>query len=212
MTEFSSTAAYSDPRHKNASFEGASRTRFLETYADALAASLKAVDGKALDRAIAALETCAAKGGTVYLTGNGGSAAICDHFVCDFVKGTFHADFPTLRAISLTENVALYSAVGNDASFEDVFAFQLEMRLTPDDVLVAVSSSGNSENILRAVAVAKAAGAVAVGLSGFTGGRLKQAADISLYVPFDNYGIVEDSHSALLHIIAQSLANRRDGR
>ena len=212
MTKHSAVAAYSDPRLKNTSFDGRSPAVFLEAYADALTSCLKAVDTDALAEAVEAIKASATKGGTVYLVGNGGSAAICDHFVCDFIKGTFHADHPTVRAISLTENVALYSAVANDLAFEDVFAFQLKMRLKAQDVLIAVSSSGNSGNILRAVAVAKSVGARSVGLSGFTGGRLKDDADIALYLPFDNYGVVEDGHSALLHVIAQLIANNRDGR
>jgi len=181
-------------------------------YVDALSVCLKAVDAGALTRAVDAVDACASANGTVYFTGNGGSASICDHLVCDFIKGTFHADHPPVQAISLTENVALYTAAANDRSFEDVFAFQLEMRMRPEDVLIAVSSSGNSENILRAVAAAKAIGATTIGLSGFKGGGLKDAADISLFLPFDNYGVVEDGHSALLHIIVQMIANKRDGR
>lgn len=203
---------YIDPRHKNIAFDQQAAASFVAGYADALTACLKSVDSDALARAIDAVETCAQAGGTVYFTGNGGSAAICDHLVCDFIKGTFHADHPPVQAISLTENVALYTAAANDRSFEDVFAFQLEMRMRPQDVLIAVSSSGNSENILRAVATANTLGAATIGLSGFKGGGLKDAAGISLFLEMDNYGVVEDGHSALLHMMVQMIANKRDGR
>ncbi len=203
---------YIDPRHKNAAFDTHAAGAFVTGYADSLAAALKVVDCEALEHAVGAIEDCAAAKGTVYLAGNGGSAAICDHLVCDFVKGTFHAGHPLVQAVSLSENIALYSAAANDRSFEDVFALQLEMRLRPHDLLIAVSSSGDSENILRAVAAARAADIRSIGFSGFDGGRLKEAADIALHLPMHNYGVIEDGHMALLHIIVQMIAIRRDGR
>ncbi|TFF23312.1 SIS domain-containing protein [Jiella endophytica] len=165
-----------------------------------------------LARACAAVKTCAETGGTVYLVGNGGSAAICDHLVCDLVKGTFHPEHKPVLAVSLTENVAIYTAVANDFGFEDAFSWQISARGRPNDVLIAVSSSGKSENIIRAVVAAKEKGLSTIGLSGFGGGRLKETADIPLHVAVDNYGVVEDAHQALLHAIVQMIGNERDGR
>lgn len=201
-----------DPRFKNTVFAGETATAFLQGYATSLATCLQAVDGDALGNAIHTIEQCSQNGGTLYLAGNGGSAAVCDHLVGDFVKGTLHKDHPPVRAISLTENVALYTAAANDFGFDSVFAFQISARIQPQDVFLAVSSSGNSENIVQALDAAKNAGASTIGLSGFDGGRLKTNCDISLHLPFDNYGVVEDGHSALLHVMVQMIANSRDGR
>ena len=200
-----------DPRHKNIIFDNNSSGGFVRDYAAALSDGLNSVDVVALTAAISAIEACSQAGGTLYLAGNGGSAAICDHLVCDFVKGTYHADHPPVRAVSFTENVALYSAIANDFGFDDVFAFQAKTRLRPEDVLLAVSSSGNSENIIRALAAAKEIGATTIGLSGFAGGRLRTDSDISLHVDVNNYGVVEDAHSACLHMMVQTIGNARDG-
>ncbi|KPA20544.1 Phosphoheptose isomerase 1 [Shimia sp. SK013] len=201
-----------DPRFRNIVFGGSSPQDYLKDYAESLSNGLRAVDGDALASAIAAIQTCAENGGTLYLAGNGGSAAICDHLVCDFVKGTYHEDHPTVLTVSMTENVALYTAVANDFGFEGVFAFQVKARMKPQDVLLAVSSSGTSQNIVQAIRAAKDIGATTIGLSGFSGGGLNTDSDISLHVPFDNYGVVEDAHSALLHVMVQQISNARDGR
>lgn len=201
-----------DPRSLNIVFDSTSPFEYLRDYASALHVGLKEIDGDELARAIDVIQACAANGGTLYLAGNGGSAAICDHLVCDFVKGTYHEDHPTVHAVSMTENVALYTAVANDFGFEGVFAFQVKTRMKPQDVLLAVSSSGTSANIVQAVNAAKEIGATTIGLSGFGGGALKTDSDISLHVAFDNYGVVEDAHSALLHVMVQQISNARDGR
>ena len=105
----------------------------------------------------------------------------------------------------------LYSAIANDIGFEAVFSHQIALTGRAGDVLVAISSSGNSPNILAGVDAAKEAGMVTIGLSGFSGGKLRASADIVLHVDIDNYGIVEDAHQALCHVLAQFIACGRDG-
>ena len=199
-----------DPRRKNIVLGAEGSDALLGDYADALAQGLKSVDGAALKRAIDLVVQCAQDGGTVYFAGNGGSASICDHLVCDFVKGTYHDRHPPVNACSMTDNVALYSAIANDFGFEGVFEFQVKTRLKAQDVLIAVSSSGNSMNIIKAVRAARAKGIPTIGLSGFSGGKLAEEAEVSMVVPVQNYGVVEDAHSALLHMMVQSIGNQRD--
>ncbi len=199
-----------DPRHRNQHFDATSIGAYLTGYAAGLKAALETVDAVALARACEAVEQAAVAGRRIHAIGNGGSAAVADHLSCDWTKGTHHHGHPPIRARSLVSNVALYSAIANDFGFEEVFATQLAFEGDAGDVLVAISSSGNSPNILQAVAEAKERGILSIGLSGFSGGALKSAADVSLYVAANNYGIVEDAHQALMHVITQFLARRRD--
>lgn len=199
-----------DPRFRNTYGDADNLSQFVTAYADRLADTLKAVDQDALGRAIDVVAASAEAGRRIYVAGNGGSAAIGDHLCCDFTKGTYVDGHPPLKSHSLTSNSALYTALANDFSFDEVLARQVGYYAEAGDVLIAVSSSGNSENILRAVACARHAGMTVIGLSGFTGGTLREACDISLYTPVDNYGLVEDSHQALMHMIAQVIVIRRE--
>ncbi len=140
----------------------------------------------------------------VYVFGNGGSASTASHFACDLSKATIIAGRPRLRVTSLTDNVALLTAWANDTLYERVFAEQLANLLNPGDVVIAISASGNSANVLAAVEEARERGAVTVGLVGFTGGRLQEAVDLAVHVPSDSYGVVEDCHLVLEHAITES--------
>ena len=200
-----------DPRSRNERFDTSSIGAFLQDYARRLGASLAAVDGAALDAACRLVQRAADGGHRVYSVGNGGSAAIADHLCCDLIKGTHVEGKPTIDSYSMTSNVALYSAIANDFGFEQVFETQVELLGRRGDVLLAISSSGNSPNIIRAVDAAKAKGMVTIGLSGFSGGKLKDRADVSLHVNCNNYGVVEDAHQALMHVIAQYIVREREG-
>lgn len=199
-----------DPRFNNDYGTSRSLAEFICDYADRYAAALKSVDAKAVDRALTVISSAAANNRRIYVIGNGGSAAIADHLSCDFTKGTHTGKHPNLVAHSMCVNGAIYSAIANDFSFEEVFSKQIEFIGTQNDVLIAISSSGNSANIVRGVEAAQKKGMIVIGLSGFSGGELAQVADISLYVPVKNYGIVEDCHQSLMHIMAQATALRRD--
>lgn len=199
-----------DPRRRNELFDLASPASYLVSYVERLRQAALAVDGDALARACSLIEQAAASGNRIFAAGNGGSAAIADHLCCDWTKGTHVHGMPTIDTTSLSANVALYTAVANDFGFEKVFATQLAMVARPGDVLIAISSSGNSENILQAVAEARSNGLATVGLSGFSGGRLKDSVDVSLHVDVANYGVVEDVHQMIMHVIAQFIAGHRD--
>ena len=141
----------------------------------------------------------------VYVVGNGGSASTAAHFACDLAKATIVEGRPRMRVTSLTDNVALITAWANDTSYERVFAEQLKSLIDPGDVLVTVSASGNSPNILAAVEVARSLGAVTVAFVGFDGGRLKDAVTAAVHVPVHDYGVVEDCHLALEHAVTDSI-------
>ena len=142
---------------------------------------------------------------TVYVLGNGGSAATASHAATDWRKPNKRDSFGGVDTVSLVDNVALLTAWANDTSFDNVFAAQLESLLEPGDVVIAVSGSGNSPNVLRAVAVAREAGAVTVAFSGFDGGRLSRMTDISVVVPCDSQGMIEDLHLVLVHALTVAL-------
>jgi D-sedoheptulose 7-phosphate isomerase len=199
-----------DPRHRNERFDSSSIGAYLADYADRLKTAMLSVDTGALDRARELIEGAAAKGNRIYAIGNGGSAAIADHLCCDLTKGTHAAGHPVVETHSMTSNVALYSAIANDYGFEKVFSTQVGFVGRPGDVLLAISSSGNSANILGAVAAAHEVGMSTIGLSGFSGGPLRLAVNVSLHVDANNYGIVEDAHQSLMHVMAQFIACHRD--
>jgi D-sedoheptulose 7-phosphate isomerase len=141
----------------------------------------------------------------VYVIGNGGSASTASHFACDLSKATINGDLPRLRVTSLTDNVALLTAWANDSSYEAVFAEQLANLLDPGDVVVAISASGKSPNVLAAIDAAQSRGAITVGFVGFGGGPLKEMVDVAVHVPSHSYGVVEDCHLVLEHAITAAM-------
>ncbi|MET0239902.1 MAG: SIS domain-containing protein [Sphingobium sp.] len=201
-----------DPRFRNNICDTSSISSYFLDYTERLNEAMKTVDLGELGRAHVAIEKAVAAGGKIYSIGNGGSAAIADHLCCDWTKGTHSHGHPTIDSRSMTANVPLYTAIANDFGFETVFAKQVEFLAKPEDILVAISSSGNSPNILAGVAAAKAIGMVTIGLSGFSGGRLREEADIILHADISNYGIVEDVHQSVMHVLAQFIAAGRDKR
>jgi len=146
------------------------------------------------------------KEASVYFIGNGGSAATASHFANDISIGTRSWDKP-FRAVSLCDNKAIITAIANDDGFEKIFSQQLQVLLKKNDVVVAISASGNSVNLLEALKVAKQKGAITVGLTGFDGGKLRELADITVHVPTGDkeYGPAEDAHMVLDHLVSAYL-------
>ncbi len=142
---------------------------------------------------------------TVFLFGNGGSAATASHLASDLAKTAAVNGHPGLRTVCLSDNTALLTAWANDTSYDNVFAAPLQGRVAPGDVAIGLSASGRSPNVLRAIEVARDAGATTVGLTGFDGGYLKELADICLVVSSYNYGPVEDIHMVLAHALTWAL-------
>ena len=144
---------------------------------------------------------------TVYLFGNGGSAALASHLACDLAKGTAANGRRRLRAVSLNDNAALVTALANDHEYAEIFAEQLH-HIEPGDVALAISSSGNSPNVVRGLEVAQQAGATTNAVSGFKGGRVKSLCDMCLVVPSENVQYIEDSHLSVMHAIFSAVRQR----
>lgn len=176
---------------------------YWSVYADQLAAAAKGVDPAALQAAADLMTETIKADGWIYACGNGGSAAIANHLHCDFTKGVATDTPYRPRVISLSANIETITAIGNDISYADIFAYQLKQAGRAGDLLVTVSSSGDSENIVRAIETAKAQGMRCVALTGFAGGRSRTMADVSIHVPAGNYGVVEDLHQSMMHVLAQ---------
>jgi D-sedoheptulose 7-phosphate isomerase len=144
----------------------------------------------------------------VFVFGNGGSASTAGHMVCDLVKTAGVAGQPRLDVLCLSDNIALLTALGNDDSYDEVFRFPLESFARPGDLAIAISCSGNSPNLLAACQWARASGVTVAALTGFAGGKVKDLADIHINVPSDNYGLIEDLHLSVNHMVAQGLQAR----
>lgn len=147
-------------------------------------------------------------GSTVFVVGNGGSAATASHFAGDLAKGTITPGRPRFRVMALTDSIPLMTAWSNDLGYEDIFAEQLRSVIRRGDVLVAISGSGNSENVLRAVDLTSQVGGITIGLSGFAGGKLSALVDVPVVVPCDCMEQIEDVHMTLCHMACWVLRER----
>jgi D-sedoheptulose 7-phosphate isomerase len=183
-------------------------------YLSSLRASLGQIDLQAVERVGQRLRRVRDDRGTVFVAGNGGSASTASHWVNDLGKATKRSGRAPIRAMCLSDNTSWFSALGNDEGYERVFAGQLENFAEPDDVLIVISASGNSGNLIEAVKLADARGLTTVGLLGFDGGKLKELVKEMIWVKSEKgaYELVEDAHSAITHAITRSLvADRPEG-
>jgi D-sedoheptulose 7-phosphate isomerase len=187
-------------------------TAFSQAYVRSLTAALEDLDHGQIAAIVEILWHAYQNDRQIFFIGNGGSAASASHIVTDLTKGALghRGDAPArpVRALSLTDNLALFSAWANDVGYEDVFRGQLRTLLRPDDVVVAISASGNSPNVLRAVIFAREAGASTVALTGFGGGALASLADFGIVVDSNHYGVVEDVHMQIGHIVCYYFRQR----
>jgi len=182
---------------------------FARWYRDRSVEQWNALDLEALARVAAVVEEAQARGRFVWVCGNGGSAATSAHVGCDFGKTAARPGARPLKAVSLSDNAAFMTAVGNDLSFDETFARQLENVVAAGDVVILITGSGNSPNLLRAADVARARGARVVGFLGFDGGKLKALCDESLLIPSDQYGVIEDMHMSVAHILTFYLKQKK---
>jgi len=197
-----------DPRRLNCQFDLTTIEAHVRAYSETLSSALLSVDWVALGDAIAEIEDARSRGARVWVAGNGGSAAIADHLLCDWVKGTFTRTQPPIHVHSLVSSTALLTACINDFGPDAGFSRQIEMQGQPGDVLICISSSGNSANILAALATAKSMGIRTIAVTGFSGGEAARTSDISVHVSAHNYGVVEDCHQILMHNVAQYIYGR----
>jgi D-sedoheptulose 7-phosphate isomerase len=163
-----------------------------------------------IERTIDVLRTARSQGRQVFLLGNGGSASTASHLVNDLAKLTIEPGLPRLRAMALTDNVALMTAWANDNAYEAIFAEQLDNFVTAGDVVIGISTSGNSPNVVRAMKLAKARGAITVAFTGHSGGALKAVAEICFMVPSESTQLIEDVHLAAGHCVVRGLLSARD--
>lgn len=182
----------------------------LKQYCEAFDSAMADVDVAAVERLMAAVEDAYRAGRLVFIVGNGGSGANASHLCEDLGKGTL-SDFENqkrLRVISLTDNTPYILAWGNDTSFDRVFSEQLKNLASPGDLLIAISGSGNSPNILKAVECANTLGMKTFGVSGYDGGKLLKLAQDNLHVANNNMGIVEAVHGVVFHYLTEELMRR----
>ena len=147
------------------------------------------------------------KGGNIYICGNGGSASTASHFQNDFNKGISEYVENKFRFVCLNDNVSTLMAIANDIGYEEVFRFQLRNKITKEDLFVGISGSGNSKNVLNAAEYAKEAGAKIIGITGYTGGKLKQMADYRMHADIMDMQIAEDVHMTFDHMMMKIFYN-----
>jgi histidinol-phosphate phosphatase family protein len=177
--------------------------RYGGEYVTELSRAFGTVDLAELHRAAEVLLAAHERDAAVFACGNGGSASIANHLQCDHVKGVRTGTDLTTRVFSLSTNVELFSAIANDIGYEAVFEYQLQSQARAGDVLIAISSSGRSPNIVRALEWANANGLSTIALTGFEGEPARSLSTVSVHVDTSNYGIIEDAHQACMHLLAQ---------
>ena len=175
---------------------------FLDTYLDDTVRLISSLDRDAITAALDAIRAAYANDRRVFLCGNGGSSATAAHMVNDLVKMPTTIGKKSLRAVNLSDNVPLMMAVSNDMDYADVFIVPLKAFFEPGDVVIGISASGNSENVLRAIRHANDNGGLTIGLCGFKGGKLRELAQTAIYVENHEYGKVEDAHCVVCHCLA----------
>lgn len=180
----------------------------IRAYYQRMEQALGQLDLEAINQAMNALIRTYEAGGTVYTMGNGGSAATASHFVCDFNKGVSEEREKKFSFQCLNDNVPTMMAIANDIGYEEVFVRQLRGRLRKDDLVIAISGSGNSGNVLAAAAYAKEMGVPVIGICGYDGGALYRMADYCMHVPMDDMQIVEDIHMTFDHMMMKVFCER----
>jgi D-sedoheptulose 7-phosphate isomerase len=179
--------------------------RIATDYLSDLARVLALVPGDRLTRAVDLLLDARAAGRRVYVMGNGGSSATASHLACDLVKTAHVPGLKPLRVFALTDNTPLLTAWANDSAYEHSFAEQVRALVEPDDVVIGISASGNSPNIVAGLTAASAAGARTIAFLGFDGGASHDIVDLPIHIPCHNYGLVEDAHSAIGHAVTAAV-------
>ena len=182
---------------------------FFDEYKSELVEAINSLTNENLKEYADAILECDKNGGTIYIVGNGGSAATASHFQCDLGKGSQVEGKKRIRTLSLTDNVSIMSAISNDISYDDVFLYQLQNLLTEKDLVVGISASGNSENVVKCFEYAKSIGAKTYGLIGFSGGKMLTLSDGYIHINSYNYGVVEDMHLVIGHLVSQYIKQVR---
>ena len=178
---------------------------FFNNYVKKLFEALNTISIRNLDKASDEIRKTIKKNGTIYVCGNGGSAAIANHYVVDFLKFFREKSNLKPKIISFSNSIETISAISNDIDYKFIFKYQAETYCKKNDLIIIISSSGNSKNIIEIVKYAKSKKIKTIGFSGFKGGYLKRNSNISVHVNSQNYGMSEDSHHILMHLTLQYL-------
>ena len=168
-------------------------------------AVIDSLDYDQINEAMQAILDAYDRDATIYIFGNGGSASTASHMICDFNKGICYELDKKFRAVCLNDSISTMMAIANDDSYENIFAYQLQGKLTKNDLVIAISGSGNSKNIVKAVDYVKQVGAKLIAMTGYSGGKIYDKADYHLHAPVDDMQIVEDIHMSFNHAIMQIL-------
>lgn len=181
-------------------------TESMRTYLQSEIQTIKQLNLTELNRALNAIVEARARGGTVYTMGNGGSSATASHMVCDFAKGASELTGGEKFLFEcLNDHTPLMTAIANDLDYESVFEYQLRGKLKPADLVIAISGSGNSKNIIRAVRYAREIGTPVIGVTGYDGGKLRELCDYPMHVPVDDMQIAEDIHMIFDHMFLRAI-------
>lgn len=176
----------------------------MKEYIDAEIRVTQSLNLDELNEAANAITECRKRGGTIYTIGNGGSAATASHMVVDIGRGANGKPDSAgnyFRVECLADNVPAITAISNDTSYDEIFSFQLERKLKPGDLLIAISGSGNSRNIIKAAECAKSKGVSVLGITGYSGGKLYEMSDYRMHCAVDDMQIAEDLHMMFDHML-----------
>lgn len=183
-------------------------TSKIDDYTDRLKKAFDNLDRNQINEVMNALLKAYEDEKTIYIFGNGGSSSTASHYVCDFNKGVSIKLEKKFRFVCLNDNVATVMAIANDCGYENVFSLQLEGKLNAGDLIFAISGSGNSKNIIKAVEYAKKQGNKIISLTGYNGGRLLELSDYPIHVDINDMQIAEDVHMMLCHMISSIIAKK----
>jgi phosphoheptose isomerase len=184
-------------------------SNYFQDYKYQIYENLEKISQINLKKAVNLVEKKILSNSSIFLCGNGGSAAIANHYICDFLKVLRTGTNLKPKFLSLISNIDLISAISNDLNYSEVFKYQLESLAKRNDLVLFISSSGNSSNIKKALDYCKKKKISSIGFCGFDGGYLKKYCTIPLHVNINNYGVVEDTHQILMHIILQFLRQKQ---
>jgi D-sedoheptulose 7-phosphate isomerase len=182
--------------------DGVTSAAFPNQYRTELLQTIEALDTVRIGQAIELLRTARDAGRTIFTCGNGGSASTASHFVCDMLKGASYLRDKRFRIMALTDSLPTITAYSNDVSYECIFVEQLKNFAQPGDVVLAISGSGNSPNVLRAVEYANGLGCHTIGLTGRDGGKLGALVGLNILAPVPHMGRIEDAHMIVAHMLA----------
>ncbi|MBT4933452.1 MAG: SIS domain-containing protein [Rhodospirillaceae bacterium] len=182
---------------------------FSDAYFEQISSAAASVDRVTLVQAADVIEQTYRENKTLFVCGNGGSAAISGTFVCDHSKLVQTDTNLTARVVSLADNMSMITAIANDLSYDDIFQYQLQTLANFGDTLLTISASGDSENVVKAASWARENKMPVIAFTGFEGGRMADLASVHLHVQADNYGVIEDVHQSLMHLLAQFIRQKQ---